>query len=141
MKWQHRATCQPAWTSTGVVGFLKGGTPGTVEDTGVTLSEIDECFGSHVALLVEQLTDVSRPTDGNRAKRKTLDLEHTAKACPEAKTIKLADLIDNSKSIVARDPTFAVIYLKEKAALLEVLYEGDPTLFEMARAIVDAGLP
>ena len=113
----------------------------TVEDTGASLFDIAALCGDRVALLVEQLTDVSRPTDGSRAARKATDLEHIARACPEAKTIKLADVIDNSRSIVARDPKFAAIYLVEKAALLEVLIEGDPTLFEMARAIVDAGLP
>jgi hypothetical protein len=79
------------------------------------------------------LTDVSRPEDGNRAARKAIDLAHTAKASPAAKTIKLADLIDNTRSIVERDPDFAKVYLQEKARLLEVLQEGDPTLMAMAR--------
>lgn len=54
------------------------------------------------------------------------------KASPAAKTIKLADLIDNTRSIVERDPKFAQIYLAEKALLLEVLREGDATLWAMA---------
>src|SRR5690606_11405266 len=41
-----------------------------VEDTGVPLSVIREHFGDEVAGLVEGLTDVSRPEDGNRAARK-----------------------------------------------------------------------
>ena len=83
------------------------------------------------------LTDVSRPEDGNRAARKTLDREHIAKASPQAKTIKIADLIDNSRSIMAHDPQFARVYLAEKRLLLDVLTEGDPTLYAMARRIVD----
>ena len=71
----------------------------TVEDTDATLDEIEELFGSCVAQLVEMLTDISKPSDGNRAIRKHIDLMHTAKASAEAKTIKLADLIDNTKSI------------------------------------------
>lgn len=109
----------------------------TVEDTDTTLDDVREAFGDAVADLVEMLTDVSRPEDGNRAARKALDREHIAKASPQAKTIKLADLIDNSRSIMAHDPTFARVYLAEKRLLLDVLTEGDPTLYAMARRIVD----
>ncbi len=67
-----------------------------VEDTQATIEDIGRKFGPAIALLVEELTDVSRPGDGNRAARKLLDLRHTAQASVRAKTIKLADLIDNS---------------------------------------------
>lgn len=98
-----------------------------VEDTQVSIELIHLTFGATVADYVEQLTDVSKPEDGNRAVRKALDREHTAQACPEAKTIKLADLISNTRSIVERDPVFAVTYLAEKRQLLEVLHEGGGT--------------
>jgi len=111
-----------------------------VEDTGVPLARIEDMFGFEVALLVEQLTDVSKPSDGNRAVRKRLDLEHTAKASPQAKTIKLADLIDNSSSILARDPGFARVYLREKIALLKVLVNGDQKLWARAHEIARVGL-
>src|ERR1700749_4267236 len=65
----------------------------TVEDTGTTLDEIRAGFGDEVAELVEMLTDVSRPDDGNRAARKKVDRRHSARASAAAKTIKLADLI------------------------------------------------
>lgn len=106
-----------------------------VEDTAVTLAQIEDAFGELVSIYVEQLTDVSKPEDGNRAARKAIDLAHTAKASPEAKTIKLADLISNSRSIVERDPEFAKVYLAEKRALLEVLKEGDPILYKIAYGI------
>ena len=41
----------------------------TVEDTEVTIEEIEAKFGREVAALVEMLTDISRPGDGNRAVR------------------------------------------------------------------------
>lgn len=104
----------------------------TVEDTPATLSEIEREFGSEIAGLVEMLTDVSKLSDGNRAVRKAIDRDHTAKASPEAKTIKLADLIDNTKSIVEFDKDFAKVYLAEKVLLLEVLKDGDATLWETA---------
>lgn len=109
-----------------------------VEDTGTPLQAIRDEFGDAIASLVEMLTDVSKPSDGNRAKRKAIDREHTAKASPEAKTIKLADLIDNSRSIIERDPEFAKVYLAEKRLLLEVLREGDQTLWNLAAGIVGA---
>ena len=108
-----------------------------VEDTDVTLSDIWNEFGYKVRQLVADLTDISVPSDGNRKARKHLDLIHTAKALPQSKTVKLADLISNSKSITEHDPKFAKVYMKEKAALLKVLTEGDPTLYARAKKIVD----
>ena len=109
----------------------------TVEDTGVTLDEIERAFGSDVAQLVEMLTDVSKPEQGNRRLRKEIDRVHTAKASPRAKTVKLADLIHNSDSILKHGPGFAVKFIREMEALLAVLGEGDRTLLAQARAIVD----
>ena len=108
----------------------------TVEDTGVLPEEIVRVFGEDVGSLVEQLTDVSKASDGNRKARKAIDREHTARATPRAKTIKLADLIDNSKSILTLDPKFAVVYLAEKRELLPLLKSGDPTLWAQASAQV-----
>jgi guanosine-3',5'-bis(diphosphate) 3'-pyrophosphohydrolase len=104
----------------------------TVEDTGVTSELIRKEFGDEVATLVGWLTDVSRPDHGNRAARKAVDRAHTASAPAEAQTIKLADLICNTKSIVAHDPEFARVYLAEKRALLEVMTKGDARLREQA---------
>ena len=103
-----------------------------VEDTDVSLEDISIKFGPDIADLVSDLTDVSKPEDGNRATRKALDRAHTARASAAAKTIKLADLISNSRSIVEFDPHFAKVYLKEKALLLGVLTDGDQILWKKA---------
>lgn len=108
----------------------------TVEDTDVTLGDIKAEFGATVAKYVDGLTDVSTLEDGNRAERKALDRAHTAVQCPEVKTIKLADLIHNTLSIEAHDPSFYKIYRAEKIALLEYLSEGDKTLLHRAQAQV-----
>ena len=105
----------------------------TVEDTGVTIETIREEFGSEVAELVGWLTDVSRPEQGNRAVRKAIDRAHTAAAPGAAQTVKLADLISNTRSIMAHDPKFAITYLAEKRALLEVMTKADPVLMARAR--------
>jgi guanosine-3',5'-bis(diphosphate) 3'-pyrophosphohydrolase len=107
------------------------------EDTSITLDFIRLNLSEEVVVLVEMLTDVSKPEDGNRAQRKSIDREHIAKASPTAKTIKLADLISNSKSICEHDKDFAKVYIKEKELLLEVLTEGDPTLYAQAKDIVE----
>tara|TARA_R110000796_G_scaffold86467_1_gene187064 strand:- start:1805 stop:2320 length:516 start_codon:yes stop_codon:yes gene_type:complete len=107
-----------------------------VEDTPVSIKEIKDEFGPRVAALVSDLTDVSKPEDGNRALRKELDRQHTAEASPDAKTVKLADLISNGKSIIKDDPNFAKVFMKEKAALLDVMTEGNIILFKQASDMV-----
>ena len=105
----------------------------TVEDTGVTIETIRAEFGVEVAELVGWLTDVSRPEHGNRAHRKALDRAHSAAAPAEAQTVKLADLISNTRSIMAHDEAFAKTYLEEKRLLLAVMTKGDATLMAIAR--------
>ena len=108
----------------------------TVEDTTATFGDIERNFGRGVMHLVVELTDVSRPVDGNRAERKALDLRHLSQASPRAQTIKLADLIDNCRDICRHDPAFARVYLVEANALLGVLTAGHPRLYERANRTV-----
>lgn len=128
-----------------IVASVPGSTPDMVaaawlhdviEDTGCTFTDVHMAFGIDIATLVGWLTDVSKPEDGNRAKRKAMDREHTAQAPAEAQTIKLADLISNSRSIMAHDPEFAKTYLEEKRMLLEVMTKGDRGLHAEASKFV-----
>ena len=104
-----------------------------VEDTGVTLDQVHLLFGAEVAKLVFWLTDASKPEDGNRAARKAIDRAHIAAAPAEAQTVKLADLISNTKSIMAHDEKFAKTYLEEKRLLLDVMNKGNSALMAEAR--------
>ncbi len=104
-----------------------------VEDTAATLYDIEVEFGQTVAALVEDLTDVSKPSDGNRTVRKAIDRQHLAGASAAAKTVKLADLIDNCQDICKNDHRFARVFLEEMDPLLNVLQEGDATLYELAQ--------
>jgi hypothetical protein len=118
----------------------------TVEDTPATFGDLEREFGPDVTRLVADLTDVSKASDGNRAARKAIDRLHTAQASPRAKTVKLADLIDNCRDICRHDPAFARVYLGEATALLEILMEGEATLYQRAQqAVADCarhlGLP
>lgn len=108
-----------------------------VEGCGVQLTTIGELFGQDVMCMVNDLSDVSIPEDGNRAERKEVDRQWIKEGRHQSKTIKLADLISNSKSICEHDKEFAKVYIKEKELLLDVLTEGDPTLYAQAKDIVE----
>jgi hypothetical protein len=55
-----------------------------VEDTPVTIEDVERQFGAGVRARVDELTDVSRPQDGNRAAHKALDLAQLTTAPPRA---------------------------------------------------------
>jgi len=108
-----------------------------VEDCPVTTEEIEALFGRKVARLVAEVTNPSKLIDGSRAVRKAIDHEHLKKASPEGMSIKLADIVDNTPSIVKHAPEFArKKYLPEMRALLPFLGFGDPLLFEMATRVL-----
>ena len=109
-----------------------------VEDTHITLNQIKEVFGQKVHDIVEALTDEPFIENGaNRKARKAIDRERLSKADAGTQTIKVADLIDNTKTIVGYDPKFAPVYLAEKALLLDVLTKADNQLLEKAREQVN----
>jgi (p)ppGpp synthase/HD superfamily hydrolase len=102
----------------------------TVEDTDTTGSDLLLEFGSVVCKGVILLSDLET---GNRAERKAASRARLAAAPGWVQTIKCADLISNTSSIVKHDPKFAVTYLEEKRLLLDVLTKADPRLLEIAR--------
>lgn len=105
-----------------------------VEDTRTTNEEVRVYFGDRVADLVAELTDhFPSGTGGNRRERKAKERDRLAAASADAQTIKVADLIDNTRSIMQHDPNFARVYLTEKSNLLDVLTKANPTLLAMAR--------
>ena len=113
-----------------------------VEDTEVEIEEIELKFGKQVALLVQELTDEYMKVNYphlNRKARKEKEVERQAKMSKEAKTIKLADVIDNTPDIVENDPGFGRKYLYEMEKLTRVLVGGDKELFERARREVARG--
>ena len=111
----------------------------TVEDTDVTIDDIYEEFGDTVGKYVADVTDVSKPEDGNRKIRKELDSQHIAAADPDSKTIKLADVLDNGHSIEELAPKFARVYMSEMLHLLSDINMGNVTsrhLLALARKMV-----
>jgi len=107
-----------------------------VEDTQVDIDTIRDMFGDTIAELVSDLTDVSCSYDGNRATRKSIDMEHTLCGSVDAQFVKLADIIDNSRDIAENDPSFWKVYQKEMLALLEGM--KDCTMFPLYAVALDS---
>jgi len=104
-----------------------------LEDTQVSEATLLHEFGREVLDLVRWLTKVEVP--GNRAFRKVSECKRLHRAPAEAQTIKLADSIDNAKSIIEHDPKFAKVFLSELRDLLSFLCKGDPELWAEAYEI------
>lgn len=104
-----------------------------IEDQDVTAGELFDRFGYAVANGVVLLSDLEK---GNRAERKAAGRARLAVAPGWVQTIKCADLISNTSSIVMHDPKFAVTYLDEARLLLEVMTGADQGLRALARAVV-----
>jgi guanosine-3',5'-bis(diphosphate) 3'-pyrophosphohydrolase len=101
-----------------------------VEDQDVTGAELTRHFGQFVASGVLALSDLGI---GNRAERKAASRARLSRAPHWVQSIKCADLISNTSSIVKHDAKFAVTYLEEKRLLLDVLVNADPRLLALAR--------
>lgn len=98
---------------------------------------------SETLLFVKELTDVYVKEDypqWNRKKRKRHELERIKLTSPESQTIKYADIIDNCREIVANDPDFAPLFLKECLAVLREADKGNPELYKIAVETVEKEL-
>lgn len=100
-----------------------------VEDQNVHDEVLRKEFGWMVARNVLDLSDLE---EGNRETRKKLSRDRLSFCSHEVQTIKCADLISNTSSIVEHDPKFAKVYLAEKRALLKVLTKADRRLWDIA---------
>jgi guanosine-3',5'-bis(diphosphate) 3'-pyrophosphohydrolase len=102
----------------------------SMEDQGISHQEIGDRFGWVVREGVQFLSDMET---GNRAQRKAASRARLSEAPGWVQTIKCADLISNTSSIVQHDPKFAAVYLEEKRLLLDVMTKADPRLLALAR--------
>lgn len=100
-----------------------------------SIEVIRDTFGWAVMDMVIDLTDKYTKENYpkmNRETRKQHERERISITPPNSKTIKLADLINNTDSIVNHDRDFAMVYIREKMALLPYLTEGHPALLNQA---------
>lgn len=102
-----------------------------IEDQRVDVYELATQFGQEIAQGVLLLSDLE--TNGNRAERKAASRARLAAAPGWVQSIKCADLISNTSSIVQHDPKFAVTYLEEKRLLLNAMIYADGRLARIAR--------
>lgn len=116
----------------------------TVEKASVSLAEIAESFGPDIGEIVFWLTDAPGEADPFQ---KVVSAWRLSRAPLAAKVIKLADLIDNTRTILAHDPAYAETYLAKKALILSHMarVEGDALtrlpLYAEARAGLGAESP
>ena len=89
-----------------------------IEDCEVSIDDLRKKFSHEVVDLVVQLTNVSKPEDGNRGKRAEIERRRILHMPYLAKVIKLADMIDNCQGVIAHDPGFAKVYVLEKEHVL-----------------------
>ena len=92
----------------------------TVEDTGVTITEIGLMFGTRVADLVQELTNKA----ASFAERKRALLVKAERMTDFARLIKMADRLDNVSDFESTGPDFAKRYSGETVALLNCLQKG-----------------
>lgn len=108
----------------------------TVEDTGVGIADIDQFFGACVASLVSGLTNAPKVDNTSRWFKKYTDRQRLEQCSGQVHTIKLADVIHNSQSIIEHDPEFAKVYIPEMGLMLLVLTSGCKKLHGQATKIV-----
>lgn len=122
-----------------------------LEDTSVTKEELKlflhrlmpDSEAQYICRLVDELTDIYVKKDypkWNRRKRKLMEAERIQKTCADAQTIKYADIIDNCREIVAEDPDFANVFIRECKNLLGKMTKGNPTLYKEAVKTVNVSL-
>lgn len=77
-------------------------------------------------MMVDDLSDISKPEDGNRETRKAIDREHTRNASTRAKFVKMVDVFVNVRDADGLAVTFAKKYIPEKRLVWEALRTNDP---------------
>lgn len=99
-------------------------------EMGYMKDEIDHIvFG--IQSLTDEYTKENWPT-WNRTTRKEHEAHRLSRIPAAFQTVKYADLIHNTESIVEHDKNFAILYLKEKEAILSRMRNGDIDLLFMA---------
>jgi guanosine-3',5'-bis(diphosphate) 3'-pyrophosphohydrolase len=101
----------------------------TVEDTAVTVEQLEYEFGQRVAALVWAVTGV-----GNNRKERSASAYAKMRALPDAVTVKLADRIANSEASARGNPRLLAMYREELAGFTATLGEyGDSAMWERLR--------
>lgn len=96
----------------------------TLEDTGATIDGLLDLFPEEVVGYVDELTDTytneAFPMMSRRT-RKQREAARLGECSRQSSVIKWCDLQSNTRTIVKYDPEFAIVYLREKADVLEAI--------------------
>lgn len=123
-----------------------------LEDTACTYERLhgflsangyNQAEASQVTDGVVELTDVfvkENYPEWNRKTRKKKEAERLSRIGPLSQSVKYADLIDNSLSIVEHSSSFAKTYLLEKVEILDGMRLGNIHLLIEACALLHKGL-
>jgi (p)ppGpp synthase/HD superfamily hydrolase len=96
-----------------------------LEDTKVPPMMLANEFGDLVLQFIQELTNPKR--EGPRNLRQQAELARLSTISPEAKLIKLADILDNTSNPYTLGVDFAKVYYQEKAEQLSCLsYVNEP---------------
>ena len=161
----RKYTFEPYYTHPLEVALAAGRTLGTdtgaveaalchdlLEDTDCTSLELiqkltelgyDYDEASAISSIVIELTDVytkDKHPSLNRKARKRLEKLRLGAISEIAQSIKYIDLMCNLPSIVANDPNFSKIYLKEGKELLNTMRKGDYLLYEECLDMFDGAI-
>lgn len=90
---------------------------------------------SGIVALTDQFTHENYP-DVNRKERKIREAERLGKIDPLYQTVKYADIIDNTSSIVKQDPGFAKVYMEEIRRVMDVMRGGNIVLKHKCDALI-----
>jgi (p)ppGpp synthase/HD superfamily hydrolase len=91
----------------------------------------EACDALEIMNGVVELTDVFTSEafpNLKREERKALEAHRLGTISVRSQNVKYCDLEDNSSSILEHDPSFAKVYLAEKAEMLQYMVAGDQTL-------------
>ena len=104
----------------------------------VVPNEINMAFGDTVRSYVDLLTDPPTVVGGpNRMMRKKMTMERFRNASGHVHTIKVADLLDNTPSIVLHDMNFRHVYLREALSLRRVLVNAEATIMDELDGVME----
>ncbi len=109
-----------------------------LEDTSISKDTILAILGQEVLDIVIELTQISKPEDGNRVVRKKIDRDFLSTVSKRAQIGKCFDLISNAESITTHDPKFALTFLKEADEILEVLTKVDKDILNITKSFIDS---
>lgn len=109
-----------------------------LEDTTLPKWFIRLLFGKKVLKLVNELSEITTLSDGNRKVRKQIELERMYNNSQSTKFIKLADLISNTKNIREYDPRFYhTAYREECIELSKACRSANEDLFKLLAIQLD----